>query len=273
MTRRAAFLLVALSAAALLLASAHGSHAFYSAGDGVVELTPENFKQEVLSSKSVWFVEFYAPWCGHCKNLVPTWKKVAGAFDGMVKFGAVDADKHKGLGGEYGVQGFPTIKVFGADKKSAADYSGGRSADEITEAAMKEVLAVANARLGKKGAAGAGAGGGDADALVELTNDALDKDVMGGSDPWLLEFYAPWCGHCKKLAPEYKKAASLLKADGVKVGAVDATKHNKLNSKFKVEGFPTIVYLPKGGKESHVEYDGGRTADAIAKWVRGKIGK
>jgi protein disulfide-isomerase A6 len=143
-----------LSVIAVLVAAvavaASGAHAFYAPTDAVVELTPDNFKKEVLDFPGVVFTEFYAQWCGHCKNLAPTWKKVAKAFDGVVKFAAVDADKHKDLGSKYGVQGFPTIKVFGQSKKAPVEYQGGRSADDLTEAALKEIQAISQSRLGGK---------------------------------------------------------------------------------------------------------------------------
>lgn len=62
--------------------------------------------------------------CGHCKALAPEYKKAATALKGIVRLGAVDADEHKGLGGQYGVRGFPTIKVFGSNKGSPTDYKG-----------------------------------------------------------------------------------------------------------------------------------------------------
>lgn len=48
----------------------------------------------------------------------------SGIFQGIVKIGAVDADQHKSLGSQYGVRGFPTIKVFGANKNKPEEYQG-----------------------------------------------------------------------------------------------------------------------------------------------------
>ena len=87
------------------------ANALYTKKDSVVELTPDNFDHRVKDSDGVWIVEFYAPWCGHCKNLAPEYKKAAKALSGIVGVAAVDCDVHKSLCGQYGVRGFPTIKV------------------------------------------------------------------------------------------------------------------------------------------------------------------
>ena len=68
----------------LLLCFASSSLAMF-AGTNVVELTPANFQKEVMKSDSVWIVEFYAPWCGHCQRLTPEYKKAATALKGVVK--------------------------------------------------------------------------------------------------------------------------------------------------------------------------------------------
>ena len=113
--------------------------AFYTGDDYVVELTGSAFRGEVLdeSNPAVWMVEFFAPWCGHCKALTPEWKKAARELDGIAKVGAVDCTSEQSLCQEYSVQGYPTIKVFHPET-SAEDYQGARSADAIVEFAKSK---------------------------------------------------------------------------------------------------------------------------------------
>eukprot|EP01067_Filipodium_phascolosomae_P009356 Filipodium_phascolosomae@DN833_c0_g1_i1.p1 len=101
------------------------------------------------------------------------------------------------------------------------------------------------------------------EAVITLTNDGFEA-FIAENDVALVEFYAPWCGHCKKLAPEYEKAAKELKGE-VALAKVDATVENELSSKFEVSGFPTMKFFKKGVAK---DYDGGRTADAIVTWLR-----
>ena len=96
--------------------------ALYKFPGPVVELTPANFDKEVIKGDEMWMVEFYAPWCGHCKSLAPSWELAAKQLRGVVKVGAVDMDAHPSLGQPYDVKGFPTLKFFGADKSKPIDY-------------------------------------------------------------------------------------------------------------------------------------------------------
>ena len=174
--------------------------ALYSKNSAVVELTDNNFDHRVKDSEGVWIVEFYAPWCGHCKQLAPEYQKAAQALKGIINVGGVDCDVHKSICGQFGVRGFPTIKVFGANKGSPEDYQGDRTAAGIVQVAQKAAQKIVQDRLGGKSSGGSSGGGsksGSGDEVVELTESNFKKLVLQSDDMWLVEFFAPWCGHCK----------------------------------------------------------------------------
>nr|QMV80799.1 protein disulfide isomerase 8 [Clitoria ternatea] len=248
-----------------------GANCMYSSTSDVVELTPSNFDKLVINSDQIWVVEFYAPWCGHCQSLTPEYNKAATALKGVVKVGAVNADDHKSLGGQYGVRGFPTIKIFGANKKKPEDFNGARTAAGIVDGALSAAKDKVKAVLGGK-KSDSKKSKGSSDDVIELTDDNFDKLVLNSDDIWLVEFFAPWCGHCKNLAPEWASAASELKGK-VKLGALDATVHTSKASEYNVRGYPTIKYFAGGKKDSDsvADYDGGRTSQAIVSWALDKF--
>ena len=116
-----------------------------------------------------------------CQSLTPEWKRAASALKGIVKVGAVDAEAHKSLGQQFGVSGFPTIKIFGANKRSPTDYQGGRTADAIVEQALSQVKNIVNERLGKRGGSSGGGsgggGGGSGKDAIELTDANFQVNV------------------------------------------------------------------------------------------------
>ncbi|TKY74256.1 disulfide-isomerase protein [Spatholobus suberectus] len=91
----------------------------------------------------------------------------------------------------------------------------------------------------------------------------------------VVEFYAPWCGHCKKLAPEYEKAASILSSHDppVVLAKIDANdeKNRDLASEYDVRGYPTIKILRNGGKNVQ-EYKGPREAEGIVDYLKKQSG-
>ncbi|XP_031520910.1 protein disulfide-isomerase A4 isoform X2 [Papio anubis] len=102
---------------------------------------------------------------------------------------------------------------------------------------------------------------------VLVLNDANFDNFVADKDTVLLEFYAPWCGHCKQFAPEYEKIANILKDNDppIPVAKIDATSASMLASRFDVSGYPTIKILKKG---QAVDYEGSRTQEEIVAKVR-----
>ena len=247
--------------------------------EGVVVATSKTFRADVLDETQPVAVQFYAPWCGHCKALKPAWKAATKALSGTMKLVVVDADTERDLASKYNVRGFPSIKVFGAGKKkSPSDYKGGRSERELIAGLRQQAEQGGGAGAKAGGGAGAKAGGGagakagggagsshgsgwaSGSSVVELTDASFQREVLESDDLWIVAFYAPWCGHCKNLEPEWKAAAKQLKGKGVSIGAVDATQATSVAQQFGVEGYPTIKVVHRGEASA---YEGGRTAEDI----------
>lgn len=156
----------------------------------VLDLIPGNFDKIAISGKPA-LVEFFAPWCGHCKNLAPVYEQLAQDFSGAkdkISIAKVDADAEKSLGKRFGIQGFPTIKYFDGKSDKPEDYSGGRDLESLTEFITKKTGAKP-----KKAKT--------APSQVEMLNDKTFKTQIGGDKDVLVAFTAPWCG--RKLRIHY----------------------------------------------------------------------
>jgi len=89
----------------------------------------------------------------------------------------------------------------------------------------------------------------------------LVDDPAGGT---LVTFYAPWCGHCVKMVPEFKKAASLLKKVGIKAAAVNSDDNPGLAKSLGIQGFPTVRWVYAG---QWTDYKAQRTSMEMVQWA------
>jgi len=234
---------------------------FISAAFATLELTPDNF-DSVIDGKKGAFVKFYAPWCGHCKKLAPDWDTLASTFEGSndVVIAKVDADAHKDLGNRFDVHGYPTLKWFPKGSTTPEEYSGGRSLDELT--AFVQQKSGAKGKTAKKVSS----------SVVVLDNSNFDKIVLDETKDVLVEFYAPWCGHCKKLAPDYEVVGNAFAGeDKVAITKIDCDANKDICSKYDVSGYPTLKWFSKTDK-SGVRYDGPRDIDAFVNYINRNAG-
>jgi len=107
----------------------------FALGESTLVLNSDNFDDIALNPAKNVLVEFYAPWCGHCKSLAPVYEKVAETFKNEPNcvVAKVDADSEKTLGSRFDVGGYPTIKFFPKNNKDGEEYNGGRSEQDFID--------------------------------------------------------------------------------------------------------------------------------------------
>jgi protein disulfide-isomerase A6 len=235
-----------------------------AAQSSVIDLTPDNFDKVVLKSGKPTLVEFFAPWCGHCKKLAPVYEELATAFAGYkdkVQIAKVDADAEKSLGKRFKIQGFPTLKYFDGKSETPEEYKSGRDLESLTNFIVDKT----GVKPKKKQ---------ELPSSVEMLTDSTFKKVVGSDKHVLVAFTAPWCGHCKNLAPTWETLATDFAFDDhVVVAKVDAEAPNSkaTASDQGVTGYPTIKWFPAGSKEA-ISYEGGRSEADFIQWINEKAG-
>ncbi|KNE72352.1 protein disulfide-isomerase domain [Allomyces macrogynus ATCC 38327] len=279
---------------------------WHTAPTNLIPLTSKNFDDKVKSG--TWMIEFFAPWCPHCKKLAPKYEKLAttalpwrAEHDFYVA--RVDCVADQPLCDRAKVDGFPTIFLYNKGQQ-IEEYDTDLSAAGLIKYAKSVIArypkdasssapaaapaapaAAAKSTTGHKAATDAAPaapapasraakdaefqqlaaernvpvpGIGKYGKVVDLNSASFDEVVSQGG-PWLLEFYAPWCGHCRHLEPIYDQLGKAL-AGKMNVARIDADLDAALGSRFGIKGFPTIK-LYRGGQT--VEYRGPRTLQAL----------
>ncbi|KKK17339.1 hypothetical protein ARAM_005287 [Aspergillus rambellii] len=224
-----AFLLVA----SLLAALPVNADGLYTKKSPVLQVNQKDYAQLIAHSNYTSIVEFYAPWCGHCKNLKPAYEKAAKNLEGLAKVAAVncDEDANKPFCGQMGVQGFPTLKIITPSKKPGRprveDYQGPRTAKGIVDAVVDKIP----------------------NHVARVTDKDLDEWLSKDEElPKAILFTE------KGTTSALIRAVAIEFLGGLKVAQI-RSKESSAVEKFGITGFPALVLLPGGEKEAII-YDG-----------------
>eukprot|EP01133_Synstelium_polycarpum_P001520 gene1520-1776_t len=245
--------IILLIAAIAVVATTAAGDSFYTGKDtNVVTLTTENFAKEVFGSDHIWLVEFYAPWCGHCKSLKPEYEKAAKNMKGLVKMGAIncDEDSNKQLCGQYDIKGFPTIKFFpselvpnpkagkGSFHKVPQDYQGGRTSSDMVKFATAMIPSFVQKVT-------------DASIDKFITSSKTAKAVLFTNKPKTSNLY-------KGLSVDFHHTLPLGEARDLKQETLE---------RFKVSSFPTLVLFKSDATEEFELYDGKLDFESLHKFL------
>lgn len=190
-----------------------------------------------------------------------------------MKFGAINDVVAYRLSRKYMARSVPRVLFYSKTKKEVVDYriyNGPRDSASFVKFALdslyedfKPLMKTSRsenmektAKPKKKKAV---------DDRVTLTEATFDERVMKSKEIWMVEFYAPWCGHCKKLTPIFEELGEKMAEEDVEIVKMDATA-NDVPPQFEVKGFPTLFWLPKGSKKAE-SYNGGRELDDFVKYI------
>ncbi|XP_071097798.1 thioredoxin domain-containing protein 5-like [Haliotis cracherodii] len=217
-------------------------------GEGAHSYSTEAFNNNVIKFKNKHFVMFYAPWCGQCKKLAPTWDELAKIYNATsperpVVIAKVDCTEETAVCADQGVTGYPTLKFYYQSAIHFSSYEGARDLDAL-KTFVEEQFRQAE--------------------VLDLTVDDFDEILAHGMV--FVRFSAPWSGHCKWLAPVWEELSKkFVGAEDVHIAKVDCTVQEDLCKKHEIRGYPTLILFNNGVKIT--DYNGDRYLDSLYSFV------
>uniref|UniRef100_A0A5F4VXJ7 Protein disulfide-isomerase A5 n=1 Tax=Callithrix jacchus TaxID=9483 RepID=A0A5F4VXJ7_CALJA len=221
----------------------------------------KDFRRLLKKEERPLLVMFYAPWCSVCKRMMPHFQKAATQLRGHAVLAGmnVHSSEFENIKEEYSVRGYPTICYFEKGRFLFQYDNYGSTAEDIVEwlkSPQPPQPQVPETPWADEGG-----------SVYHLTDEDFDQFLKEHSSV-LVMFHAPWCGHCKKMKPEFEKAAEALHGEADSSGvlaAVDATINKALAERFHISEFPTLKYFKHGEKH---EVPVLRTKKKFLEWMQ-----
>ncbi|ELT92793.1 hypothetical protein CAPTEDRAFT_228052 [Capitella teleta] len=200
----------------------------------VVSLDADSFDKLVIkrSKDELWLVDFFAPWCGPCRQLEPEWRQLAKATKthSVIRVGSVNCDQHKAVCTKYKVQSYPNIRAYVPGKQGTTHF---QEYNQFFRDAQS-IRSWAQQLLPSK--------------VINL-NPKKFQEILSSKEPWVVDFFAPWCGPCQMFAPEFENVATMLEGR-VKAGKVNCDQYGSLCQQVGLRGYPTVrFYIGSSGKK------------------------
>ncbi|KAH8329453.1 hypothetical protein KR074_010915 [Drosophila pseudoananassae] len=234
------------------------------AGDDVLHFSDAgSFTKHLRKDIRPMLVMFHVPWCGFCKKMKPDYGKAAAELKakGGYLLAAMNVERQENapIRKLFNITGFPTLIYF-ENGKLRFTYEGDNTKDALVAFMLNP-----NAKPTPKPKEPEWSADTNSE-IVHLTNQGFEPALKDEKSA-LVMFYAPWCGHCKRMKPEYEKAALEMKQQKIPglLAALDATKEQSVAEKYKVKGYPTVKFFSYGVFKFEVNV---RDASKIVEFMR-----
>lgn len=191
----------------------------------VIHITPEFFNAEIKVKPigKTWILKFYAPWCHPCNEMAPAYSKLAKKLKGEALVGEINCDEHRFFCQSVGITSYPTIRLFPhytEGHESFVHYNGWRDFNSLYIWAVEYFPTV-----------------------VKEFSEIDFYTILNSDEPWLVDFYTPWCSHCTTFAPHFKQLGKrLLNEKAIQTAKINCQEHYSLCRDVGIRSYPSLRF-------------------------------
>ena len=203
----------------------------YGKDNSVVTVNDNNAWPLLQQTKTPLLVKFYAPWCGHCQDGAPEFKKAAVLIDKEAKLLAVDCDRLQNVCNHHGINGFPTIMLLWKKRGVKQLYEGDHTAEGFFSFVALSLVS----------------------KVHKLTQANFEDKVIKSNPMWLVDFSAGrWCGPCMQMKDEITSVAREMHGIA-NIGIVNCDDNKDLCGEYNVQSYPHLKLFPRGPNKKQYE--------------------